>query len=155
MTKSRIIFSMLVTSFLILSTGCETQVVYRGKLPDPDQIARLKPGVQDKEGVLRMIGSPSSISTFNDNTWIYDYKILESESFFTPREVLHRLYLIYFDTNGKVKEVRTEDGHGHDIKPVQRATASPGDNRTYLQTIFGNFGKRAQRGDSEDKSKSE
>lgn len=152
MTQTRFI-SMILTAILMLSAGCETHVTYRGKLPDPDKLAQIKPGRQDKEGVLRLIGSPSSISTFNDNTWIYDYKILESKSFFTPDEVLHRLYLIDFDARGKVKEIRTEDGHGHNIKPVQRATASPGDDRTFLQTIFGNFGKRVQKGDNEDKSK--
>ena len=154
MTYTRFIYTIM-TSILILSAGCETHVAYRGKLPDPDQLAKIKPGTQDKEGVLRLIGSPSSISTFNDNTWIYDYKILESESFFTPREVMHRLYLIDFDTRGKVKEIRTQDGHGHNVRPVQRATASPGDDRTFLQSIFGNFGKRVQKSDNEDKSKGE
>ncbi|MGI4851232.1 MAG: outer membrane protein assembly factor BamE [Janthinobacterium lividum] len=144
---------VILTGILILSVGCETHVTYRGKLPDPDQLAKIKPGAQDKEEVLRLIGSPSSISTFNDNMWIYDYKILESESFFTPREVMHRLYLIDFDIQGKVKEIRTQDGHGHNISPVKRATASPGDDRTFLQTIFGNFGKRVQKSENEDRSK--
>ena len=143
----------ILISILISLTGCETHVAYRGKLPDPDQLAKIKPGQQDKEEVLRLIGSPSSMDTFNDNVWIYDYKVLESKSFFTPREVVHRLYLIHFDAHDKVREIRTENGHGRNIRPVQHVTKSPGDDRTFLQTIFGNFGRRVQKSENEDKSK--
>ena len=154
MTEKYKIFSIFMTSIFIL-TGCETHIAYHGKMPDTDQLAKIEPGIQSKEDVLGLIGSPSSVNTFDNNTWIYDYKILESEAFFTPREVMHRLYVIHFDAQGKVKKVETKNGHGSAIQPVDRVTNTPGDDRTVLQSVFGNFGKRAKRGADDEKSKEE
>lgn len=143
----------LAAIVFLAAAGCTAHIDHHGKLPDPEQMAKIKPGVQDKEEVLRLIGSPSSIAVFDENTWIYNYKVTESVSFLTPREIAQKLYLIHFDAQGKVQEVREEDGHGHDIVPVRRATPNPGDDRTFLQSIFGSFGKKAKKITDEDKQK--
>ncbi|GAO97879.1 outer membrane protein assembly factor BamE [Caedimonas varicaedens] len=146
----RLFFSLMA---LLVVSGCTARIDHRGKLPDPEQIAKIKPGVQDKEEVLRLIGSPSTIAVFDENTWVYNYKVTESVSFFTPQETAQKLYLIRFDAQGKVREVREEDGHGHDIVPVRRVTPNPGDDRTFLQSIFGNFGKKSKKIIDEEKQK--
>ncbi len=145
--------SFLFIGITLLAVGCTKRLDHRGKLPDPEQIAKIKPGLHDKEEVLRLLGSPSSIAAFNENTWIYDYKITESVSFLEPNEISHKLYLIYFDEKNRVKEVRQEDGHGRTITPVQRITPNPADDRTLLQSIFGNFGKKAKKLKEEDEKK--
>lgn len=153
MNKERRGRFFLVGSIALLAAGCTARIDHRGKLPDTDQMAKIKPGVQDKEEVLRLIGSPASIASFDENAWIYDYKITESTAFFMPRETMHKLYLIRFDKQGRVQEIREEDGHGHDIVPIRRVTPSPGDDRTLLQSIFGNFGKKAKKVTDEGKEK--
>ena len=143
----------LVASIILLVTGCTARIDHRGKLPDADQIAKIKPGIQDKEEVLRLIGSPSSIASFKENIWIYDYKVTETVSFFLPRETTHKLYIIKFDKQGKVQEIREEDGRGHTIVPIRRVTPSHGDDRTLLQSIFGNFGRKAKKGTDDGREK--
>ena len=61
----RLFFSLMA---LLVVSGCTARIDHRGKLPDPEQIAKIKPGVQDKEEVLRLIGSPSTIAVFDENT---------------------------------------------------------------------------------------
>ena len=65
----------LAAIVFLAAAGCTAHIDHHGKLPDPEQMAKIKPGVQDKEEVLRLIGSPSSIAVFDENTWIITIKL--------------------------------------------------------------------------------
>src|SRR5271169_130718 len=54
-----------------LLVGCTISVDQRGNLPDPDKLAEIQPGTTTKEQVVKVLGTPSSASTFNDDTWYY------------------------------------------------------------------------------------
>ena len=69
---------------LPLLTACETIVDQRGFAPTPGSVEKLEVGTQSREDVVRLIGSPSSVATFNPNVWYYISQKQETWAFLKP-----------------------------------------------------------------------
>jgi outer membrane protein assembly factor BamE (lipoprotein component of BamABCDE complex) len=122
--------------------GCATNVEQRGNLPPQDKITEVHPGTTTKDEVTEILGSPSSISVFNDKTWYYISRRTGQFAFFDPDVLDQQVYVITFDDQGVVQAV----GHksledGKDITPVARATPAPGRELSFLEQVIGNLGK--------------
>ncbi len=133
------------TTLLILAlTACQPRIDSRGYVPTGDDIERVKPGVQGREEVQEILGSPSSVSTFSDDRWYYISKKTRSVAFFTPTVLDQNVVVVEFEegSGGLVKDIRRyaiEDGLV--IDPVTRKTPAPGRELSFLEQLLGNFGK--------------
>jgi outer membrane protein assembly factor BamE (lipoprotein component of BamABCDE complex) len=133
-------FSLI--SGMALVAGCATSVEQRGHLPAQDKIAEVHPGSTTKEEVIKILGSPSSVSIFNDKCWYYISRRTEQFSFFDPNVVDQQVYVVNFDDQGVVKAVDhkgIQDAMA--IDPVDRATPAPGRELSFLEQLIGNLGK--------------
>lgn len=131
-----------VISGMALVAGCATSVEQRGNLPSQDKIAEVHPGSTTKDEVIKILGSPSSVSIFNDKSWYYISRRTEQFSFFDPDVVDQQVYVVNFDNQDVVKAVDhkgLEDGK--EIIPVARATPAPGRELSFLEQLIGNLGK--------------
>jgi outer membrane protein assembly factor BamE (lipoprotein component of BamABCDE complex) len=137
-------FCFVVSLFLML-VGCTSHIDHRGKLPEPAEVGKIKANQHTKEDVLRMLGSPSSTSIFDENTWLYYYKVTERLSFFEPKSLEQKLIIIRFDAMDKVKEVLITAQPEEEIAPSKDITPSVGHERPLLHQIFGNFGRAAHK----------
>jgi outer membrane protein assembly factor BamE (lipoprotein component of BamABCDE complex) len=127
---------------MALVAGCATSVEQRGNLPTQDKIAEVHPGTTTKDEVIKILGSPSSVSIFNDKSWYYISRRTEQFSFFDPSMVDQQVYVVNFDDQGVVKAVDhkgVEDARA--IDPVDRATPAPGRELSFLEQVIGNLGK--------------
>jgi outer membrane protein assembly factor BamE (lipoprotein component of BamABCDE complex) len=134
------IFSVI--SGIALVTGCAASVEQRGNLPAQDRIAEIHPGNTTKDEVIKILGSPSSVSIFNDKSWYYISRRTEQFAFFDPDVVDQQVYVVNFDNQDVVKAVDhkgLEDGK--EIIPVARATPAPGRELSFLEQVIGNLGK--------------
>jgi outer membrane protein assembly factor BamE (lipoprotein component of BamABCDE complex) len=130
-----------VLAALVL-TACQARIDSRGYVPDADELERVKAGLQGREEVQEILGSPSSVSTFTDDRWYYISKKTRSVAFFTPTVLDQNVVVVEFDGGGFVKEVRRyamEDGMV--IDPVTRKTPAPGRELSFLEQLLGNLGK--------------
>src|SRR4051812_46664964 len=57
--------------WLLALAACSPTIQQEGNVPDPDQVVQINPGVDDKNRVTQLLGSPSSVSAFQDRTWYY------------------------------------------------------------------------------------
>ena len=73
-------------------------------MPSEERIAKLSVG-QYKEDVLENLGSPSSVVSLDQNTWIYMSADVEQVAFFKPEEVDRDILIVRFDEQNKVKEI--------------------------------------------------
>lgn len=137
-------FYFFVSLFLMLS-GCTARIDHRGKLPDLNEVEKIKSNYHTKEDVLRFLGSPSSTSLFDENIWVYYYKITESLAFFDPKPLEQKLIMIRFDNLNKVKEVSVKTAPEDEITPSKDITPSVGHERPLLHQIFGNFGRAGRK----------
>jgi len=127
---------------IALSAGCATTVEQRGNLPAQDKIAGIQPGSTTKDEVVKILGSPSSVSVFNDKSWYYISRRTGQFAFLDPNVIDQQVYIVNFDDQGVVKAV----GHkgledGKEIVPVARTTPAPGRELSFFEQLIGNLGK--------------
>jgi len=122
--------------------GCSPTVAERGNLPDPDKVAAIRPGATTKDEVVKILGTPSSISVFNDKSWYYISRRTEQLAFFDPDVLDQQVYVVNFDDRGVVKAVDHKNlNDGREITPAPGATPAPGRELTFLEQIIGNVGR--------------
>jgi outer membrane protein assembly factor BamE (lipoprotein component of BamABCDE complex) len=129
--------------------ACTPRIDQRGNKPDEDQVVQINPGVDDKNRVAELIGTPSTISTFSDKTWYYISKRTETTAFFDPDVTDQEVLAIQFDDNGVVQNMKIygqEDGR--QIAYVDRTTPTEGNQLTIIQQLLGNLGRFNPSGDS-------
>ncbi len=114
----------------------------RGARFDPAQIAEIVPGVQTRSDVVALLGTPSVTAPFGDNAWFYVSSVTRNRLGRVPGIDEQTVVAIRFDERGVVREVQTiglEDAQT--VEPVERVTPTPGNDRSFLQLLFGNIGR--------------
>jgi outer membrane protein assembly factor BamE (lipoprotein component of BamABCDE complex) len=140
----RRLFALLATvSGAGAFVSCAPAVDQRGNLPNPDKLAEIHAGSTTKDEVAKILGTPSSVSVFNnDKSWYYISRRTSQTAFFDPNVLDQQVYVVNFDDQGVVKAVDhklLEDGK--EITPVARATPAPGRELSFLEQLIGNLGK--------------
>lgn len=122
--------------------GCVPEVAQRGHVVPTDRLAEIHPGTTTKDQVVKILGSPSSIGVFNDNSWYYISRKIKQVAFFDPDVLNQQVYIIHFNGNGVVQNVgHLTEANARNIEPAPGATPSPGRKLTFLEQIIGNIGR--------------
>ncbi len=125
-----------------LFTGCAETIHTRGNLPDPKVVAAIEPGEHTRAQITQMLGTPSTVATFEREIWFYIGGRVKSQSFFDPEVLERKVLTIQFDKRGVVKEVNNFDATKIEkIELVQRETSTKGKELTLLQQLIGNIGR--------------
>jgi outer membrane protein assembly factor BamE (lipoprotein component of BamABCDE complex) len=136
-------------SGIAVIASCAAMVEQRGNLPVPEKLAAIEPGVTNKDEVIKILGSPSSVSVFNDKSWYYISRRTGQTAFFEPDVLDQQVFIVNFDDQGVVKTVDhkgVQDAKA--IDPVPRATPAHGRELTFLEQVIGNVGKFNNAGSS-------
>jgi outer membrane protein assembly factor BamE (lipoprotein component of BamABCDE complex) len=140
MKCNKTLFACLVVTSL--NAGCSPTIDSRGFNAENVQFSQIKPGVQSKQQVQELLGSPSTISSFDQNTWYYVSKKTATTSFFTPEVLDQQVTVINFDRTGLVSDIKTYKGEeAKKIKPIDRKTESAGYQTGVFREVFSNFGR--------------
>lgn len=137
----------------VSAAGCTATVNQRGYLPTPGMLEAIRVGIDNKASLQSALGSPSTTSTFSDNTWYYISSTQEDYLFFYPEETKRQIYAVKFGTDEKVASVQKyglEDGV--DVAFSDRETPTKGRELTFLQQIFGNVGRGSPIGGMNDEA---
>jgi len=133
---------VLVGALLPMLSGCETIIDQRGFAPTPGSLEKLEIGSQSREDVVRLIGSPSAVATFNPNTWYYISQKQETYAFFKPEILDQNVLQLTFNESGRLQAMKKyELSDGRDIEMVSRITPTAGKELTVLEQIMGNVGR--------------
>ena len=137
--------AVILSACLGLALGaCEQTVNVRGNMPLEEDLARLSPGVHTRDDVARVLGSPSTVSTFEDSKWYYIGQKTTEFAFFAPEVMERKIVVVSFDEGGTLAATQTLGlADGKDIDPVDRQTPTEGREITFLQQMFGNLGRFA------------
>ena len=102
-------------------------VSHSGNMPSEERIAMVAKGdSQDK--VLKVLGAPSSVVTFDKNTWIYMSSDIKKVAFFAPEEIDRDILKIHFSQDGRVVA-------------ITRLDKAPGENPGFFRKYFGGVGQ--------------
>lgn len=142
----RLTHLVVLAAGLAVLTACARTPDVRGHVPDPVALAQVRPAMQSREQVEKLLGSPSSVAVFNGEVWYYIGARTETFAFYRPKVLERQVIAIVFDASGIVKEVHRyglEDGQ--EITPVARVTPTHGKRLGLLEQLLGNLGRFATR----------
>lgn len=148
---------LLAASAIALAAGaCTPTVDLRGNRAEPENLQSVRVGSTSKQEVARILGSPSNVSTFDNNIWYYISKREERFAFFQPEVKQQEVVEIRFDDTGTVQQVyRYDQQDARDVEMVSRKTptrgAEPGFFRSMWETFTRQrFGSRKPKSDGFD-----
>lgn len=136
------LMSALLVPAAAIVAGCENQVDQRGFAATPGSVEKLEVGTQSREDVVRLIGSPSAVATFNPNVWYYISETQEYWAFTKPKISAQKVIQVTFNDAGRVEGIKNYDlKDAQDIQMVARITPTSGKELTILEQILGNVGR--------------
>jgi len=154
MERSGHSFSLLRGTLALLTAAavvgaCSARIDQRGNLPDPDLLANIEVGHINKQGVQDMLGTPSSVGLFDQETWYYISQRTKKIAFFEPEVIDRKVIVFKFDQRGIVSEM-TQLGldDSRDVQIVERTTPTAGQEMGLLKQLLGNIGRFEGRGKS-------
>ena len=116
-------------------------VSHNGNMPSEDRISKIKNGYS-KDEVIQILGAPSAVVSFNENTWIYMSSDIKRIAFSKPQEVKRDILKLNFDNNDKVVEIsRLGIEDGSKLSPCQDKTDVKGENLGFFRKYFGGVGQ--------------
>ncbi len=137
------LFKVIFCYFALLAVAaCSPVTAQRGNMLEDYQISEVKVGESTQSDVLRLIGSPTTQSTFNNNVWYYIGQETQKRGILDDEVVKERIIMVAFDDKGIVREVREETGKRMNDIPYARAkTPTHGNDLTFTQQLLGNLGR--------------
>ncbi len=132
----------VVAAMVLLLGACAPRVDTHGFMPNAELIEQVEPGVVSKLDVADILGSPSTIATFDQDTWYYITQKTQNFAFFKPEIVDQQVLVVNFDDQDMVSDInRYTIEDGLIVDPVSRKTPTVGKELTFLQQLFGNVGR--------------
>jgi len=122
--------------------ACSGTVNTHGDKLEPDRLNELVAGQHTRDDVAAILGSPSSTSPFDDDSWYYISNRTETLAFLAPKVTEQQVVVVKFNSEGIVQEI---DKLGLDQKRevdiVDRETPTTGNDVSILDEFIGNIGR--------------
>src|SRR4029453_12524951 len=94
----------LLLASVVALAACSPRIDQRGNLLDPDAVLAVQPGVQTKDQVAQLLGTPSTVATFDDKTWYYISKRTETTAFFPSDITDQQILVVKFNESNVVEK---------------------------------------------------
>jgi outer membrane protein assembly factor BamE (lipoprotein component of BamABCDE complex) len=139
MKRSTVVF--LLAACVTLG-ACNPTVDQRGWIFDDEAIEQIRIGGSNRSDVAQLLGSPTSMGPFGDESWYYISRKTRQWSFFEPTVTEQNVVVVEFDQVGYVSQLRRYDlADGKPVNPVDRRTPTPGKELSFIEQLIGNVGR--------------
>ncbi len=128
-------------SCLVFSAACTPTVAQRGNTLENYQVDEIVANVHTRSDVLRLLGSPTTQATFDENIWYYIGRTTEKHGIFDPEVVEERVVAVAFNEEGVVTYIGDVDGQKIDVPISDDSTPTHGNELTVMQQLLGNVGR--------------
>lgn len=133
---------LVLAAVALAVSACSPKVDNRGYVSEVKMQDQLVPGTTTREEVLSKFGSPSSQSSFGEDTWYYVTARKEAYAFMRSDVVQQDVVRIEFDPAGVVKTVQYYDkDKAQDVTLVKRTTPTEGHTLGFIEQTLGNIGR--------------
>lgn len=134
-------YAILALTATAMVTACSPIRSYHGYQADDIQPNEVEAGKDTRTTVLASLGSPSTKSIFDDNTWFYVSTRYSSFAYFKPKITDREITAIKFGEDNVVDEIVQYDADdGEILQYSARKTATRGRQLGLLEQLFGNAG---------------
>lgn len=129
-----------LTIFIALA-GCQS-VDVRGQFVSDKALNEINAKKPNKSEVVDLIGTPTYVPDYTENTWYYVQRSLARRAWFDPKVVNQRVIQITFNNNGRVIEaILEEDTQKVNIKTESSYTKTYGTEKNGIQKFVKNLGR--------------
>jgi outer membrane protein assembly factor BamE (lipoprotein component of BamABCDE complex) len=133
--------TIAVASAAMALAGCSSVRAHKGVVIDPQLASSIQPGVDNKDSVQKVLGSPSFAGAFMPNDWYYVSRDTKQVAFRNPSIAKQLVVHVRFDPAGNVASVeRTGKELVLNVSPSKRTTPTLGRERSFFDEIFGGIG---------------
>ena len=111
-------------------------------VPELVRINAVKAGKHTKDDVIRLLGSPTSITLFEKESWLYIESKEQKRVFLPAKEIERKVVQVIFKSDGmveKVKQLSLDDGQK--IALDETITPVSGKDLSVIDELIGNFGR--------------
>ena len=136
-----LIFCTILSSAGVLLNGCSPVVSQHGNMVKEYQIEKVKEGESTRSDVLRILGSPTTQSTFDLNVWYYIGQETEKHGILDQEITEERIIVVTFNDEGMVETIAPFDSARQDIPYERSKTPTHGSQLTLMQQLLGNLGR--------------
>ena len=134
-------YAILALTATAMVTACSPIRSYHGYQADDIQPNEVEAGKDTRTTVLASLGSPSTKSIFDDNTWFYVSTRYSSFAYLKPKVTDREITAIKFGEDNVVDEIVQYDADdGEILQYSSRKTATRGRQLGLLEQLFGNAG---------------
>lgn len=121
---------------------CGGRVNTHGDKLEPGRLDEVVLGQHTQDDVLAILGSPSSTSPFDGQSWYYISNRTETLAFFAPEVTEQQVVVVIFDTTGIVTKIETLGlDDKREVEVVDRETPTTGNDISILDEFIGNIGR--------------
>jgi outer membrane protein assembly factor BamE (lipoprotein component of BamABCDE complex) len=139
--KLGIVRATAIALAALLASGCATNRVHKGAVIDPQLASSIQPGVDNKDSVQKLLGTPTLTGTFTPNDWYYVSRDTNQLAFRGPHVTNQTVMLVRFDPKGNVASLQqTGKELVLNVDPSGRETPTLGRKRSFFEELFGNIG---------------
>ena len=132
----------LLAAAVAALAACTSTVEQHGHVLPERVISELRPGLVTRDGVVALLGTPSTVAPFDDKVWYYISEDLKTVAFLRPDVVDRTVLVLRFDDAGMLSDVSTLDADaGTEVAVVTRETPTAGHELTFLEQLLGNVGR--------------
>lgn len=138
---------LCTAGLVLLLAACSTErtnewfVTHNGNMPTEERIGQIKVGAS-REAVRNILGAPSTVVSFDKNTWIYMSSDIKRIAFFSPEEINRDVLTIKFNDKDEVAEItRLTKADGKTVQVSTDATETLGQEPGFFQKYFGGVGQ--------------
>ncbi|NBX73305.1 MAG: outer membrane protein assembly factor BamE [Alphaproteobacteria bacterium] len=132
----------LVLVIVLLLSACAPAMTNRGHLVDADKLAQLSVGTSTRDDVANVLGTPTYVADFDENTWYYVGQTTEQTAFFRPDVAAHTSVRIRFGDDGKVTAIdNLNSAPRASLDPETERTPTLGRENSLFQELFGGIGR--------------
>ena len=136
--------AVIAVAVSVVVTACTSVYRNHGYVPNEEDLAKIRLGVDTRETVAETIGSPGASGVLNDGGYYY---VATKFRHYGPREpeiVARELVAVSFDSRGIARNIeRFGLERGRVIPLERRITDSGASNKIFLRQLLGNLGRIA------------
>jgi outer membrane protein assembly factor BamE (lipoprotein component of BamABCDE complex) len=154
MKRFGMLFWLLAYGVILFGASCAPIVKTNGEILPDDKVQSLRVGVLKKDDVRSLLGTPTTISTFDPNIWHYIGQKVEQQPFGGPKLVEQKIVIVSFDDQGVLDAfvMRGTDAY-REISYESQATPTAGHKLSAIEQLLGNYGRLSSLPDEKNKNK--
>lgn len=132
-----------ILCFFVLAAlcGCSPVVAQRGNMLADYQIEEVRVNEHTRSDVLRILGSPTTQSTFNPNVWYYIGQETAKHGIMDDQVTDEKIVTVVFDSEGVVRALSNEPTARVNVPISDDTTKTFGNELSLVQQLLGNVGK--------------